>query len=97
MENHKNPIAFFFDEFHSGTFNVIFHCLGFALLGYGVGTSSIYMITVATFVMEVGHFYNTLRGRHREYSFLAIPVQWIFWLLIVWGSYAIDALLRKYL
>ena len=93
----KNPIFFFFDEFHSGTANVIFHCLGFAVLGYGIGIGSIYMITVSTFVMELGHFYNVLLGRHREYSFLAIPAQWIFWMLIVWGGYVLDAVIRKYL
>lgn len=91
----KNPIAFFFDEFHSGTVNVVFHCLGFALLGYGVGIRSVYVITVATFVMEFGHFYNVLAGRHRKYSFLAVPVQWIFWLLIVWVGYLVDGLFRN--
>lgn len=86
----KNPIAFFFDEFHGGPVNVVFHCLGFAVLGYGLGIGDIGLVTLATFIMELGHFYNALRGRHKEFAFLAIPIQWAFWLLIVWGGYLLD-------
>ena len=93
--NRKNPISFFFDEFHSGTINVIAHCAGFALLGYGLGIGSIYVITLSTFIMELGHFYNALRDRYKIYAVLAIPAQWIFWMLIVWGGYIVDQLVRS--
>lgn len=91
----KNPINFFFSDFHSGTVNVIFHCAGFMMLGFGVGTNNIAMITLATAVMEIGHFYNALRGRHREYSLLAIPAQWVLWLFFIWIGSTVYRLMMK--
>ena len=94
-QNGKNVVSFFFGDFHSGAVNVFFHCLGFAVLGYGLGVGNVIIITASTFIMETGHFYNVLRGRGREFAFLAIPVQWIFWMIIVWGGYAADQLIRS--
>lgn len=91
-ENKNNPVSFFFGEFHSGSVNVVFHCLGFAVLGYGLGVKSIGLITISTFIMELGHFYNALRGRDWAFAFLAIPVQWIFWFAIVGAGYFISSL-----
>lgn len=94
-ENRKNPISFFFSDFHSGAANVIFHCAGFVMLGFGLGINNITMITLATGVMELGHFYNALRGRHREYSLLAIPAQWVLWLIFIWIGATVYRLIVK--
>lgn len=74
-DDRKNPITFFFSEFHSGAVNVVFHCAGFMMLGFGIGVNNLTMITLATVVMETGHFYNALRGRYKEFSLYRLMIK----------------------
>lgn len=87
----KQPLLFFFDDFHRGPVNVILHCAGFAILGYAIGTNQFSLVFVSTAVMEAGHFYNALRGGGglRDYALWAIPFQYFVWLIIVLTAYSL--------
>ncbi len=82
----KPPLIFFLDDFHQGPVNLVLHCAGFLVLGYGLGRHNLSLMFLATFLMELGHFYNALRGRHRDYALWALPLQYFVWLLIIIGS-----------
>ena len=78
---------FFLDEFHRGAMNHVIHFAGFALLGYGIGIQSLLIIISSPFVMEAGHVYNYLRGRHRKHAIKIIPLQIAAWLVFVGLGY----------
>ena len=82
----KHPLVFFLGDFHQGSVNVILHCAGFLVLGYGLGRHNLSLMFLSTFLMELGHFYNALRGRHRDYALWALPLQYFIWILIILAS-----------
>lgn len=82
----KPPLFFFLSDFHQGAVNVILHCAGFLVLGYGLGVRDLSLMFLATFLMEMGHFYNALRGYHRDYALWALPLQYFTWIIIILGS-----------
>ncbi|MEK6837950.1 MAG: hypothetical protein AABX69_04830 [Nanoarchaeota archaeon] len=79
--------AFFLDEFHHGAVNHLIHAIGFTLLGYGLGTRNLLIIIASPFVMEAGHVYNYIRGRHRKHAIKIIPLQIAAWLVFVGAGY----------
>ena len=87
----KHWLFFFLDDFHRGAVNHLVHFIGFTVLAYGLGKPSLILIIASPFIMELGHFYNYLRGIHREHAIKIIPIQWIAWLFFV----AIGYLLAK--
>ena len=80
-------LTFFLDEFHQGAVNHVIHFAGFTLLGYGIGIQSLLIIVSSPFVMEAGHVYNYLRGRHRKHAIKIIPLQIAAWLVFVGLGY----------
>lgn len=79
----KHYILFFLDDFHRGAVNHVIHFIGFTVLGYGLGKPSLLLIIVSPFIMELGHFYNYLRGIHREHAIKIIPLQWLAWVIFI--------------
>lgn len=90
----KHLFIFFLDDFHHGSVNHVTHFIGFTVLGYGLGVQSLLLITVSPIIMELGHFYNYLRGIHREYAIKIIPLQWLAWVVFVGIGYLISLYLR---
>ena len=80
-------MAFFLDEFHHGAVNHLIHFIGFTLLGYGLGIRSLPIIIISPFVMEAGHVYNYIRGRHRKHAIKIIPLQIAAWLVFLGLGY----------
>ena len=81
---------FFLDEFHQGAVNHVIHFAGFTLLGYGIGIQSLLIIVISPFVMESGHVYNYIKGRHRHLAFKIIPLQIAAWLVFVGLGYLLS-------
>ena len=79
--------AFFMDKFHHGAVNHVIHFIGFTLLGYGIGTGNLLIAIASPFVMEAGHVYNYIRGRHRKHAVRIIPLQIAAWLVFVGAGY----------
>ena len=90
----KHSIIFFLDDFHHGSINHILHAVGFTILGYGLGTKSLFFIIISPFIMELGHFYNYFRGIHREQSIKIIPLQWLAWIIFLGVGYLISLTLN---
>ncbi len=86
-------IAFFLDEFHHGAVNHVIHFIGFTLLGYGLGIQSWWIIVFSPFVMEIGHVYNYLTGRHRHLAIRIIPIQIVAWFIFVGIGYLVTRVL----
>ena len=79
-------IFFFLDDFHHGTFNHIMHFIGFTI-GYGLGKPNIVTISLSPFIMESGHIYNFLKGRHKEHFIKIIPLQLLSWIIFILLGY----------
>lgn len=79
--------AFFLDEFHHGAVNHVIHFIGFTILGYGLGIKSLPIVIISPFVMEAGHLYNYITGRHRKHALKIIPLQIAAWLVFVAAGY----------
>lgn len=79
----KHWLLFFLDDFHRGSINHLIHFIGFTVLGYGLGKPNLILIIISPFIMELGHFYNYLKGAHKEVAIKIIPLQWAAWLLFV--------------
>ncbi len=90
----KHSIIFFLDDFHRGAVNYLIHFIGFTLLGYGLGRSSLFLIIISLFVMELGHFYNYGRGIHREQAVEIIPLQWLAWIIFVAAGFALTRIMK---
>lgn len=88
----KHYLVFFLDDFHRGAVNHIIHFAGFTLLGYGLGKLNFLLVIISPFVMELGHFYNYLRGVHKEHALKIIPLQWAAWAIFVGIGYLITRL-----
>lgn len=79
----KHWLFFFLDDFHRGAVNHVIHSVGLTVLGYGLGKPSLMLIILSPFIMELGHFYNYLRGIHREHAIKIIPLQLVAWVIFV--------------
>lgn len=86
----RHFIIFFLDDFHHGAVNHVLHAVGFTLLGFGLGRGSLLIVLISPFIMELGHFYNYFRGKHREYAIKIIPLQWVAWVLFVGIGYLLN-------
>lgn len=89
----KHWLFFFLDDFHRGAVNHLVHFIGFTVLGYGLGKQSLILVIISPFIMELGHFYNYIRGLHREHAVKLIPLQWAAWLVFVVAGYLLAKLL----
>ena len=76
-------IGFFLDEFHHGAVNHVLHFIGFTLLGFGLGSQNWLIVIFSPAVMESGHIYNYLTGRHKELAIKIIPLQLVAWIIFV--------------
>lgn len=85
----RHHLIFFLDDFHRGAVNHVSHFFGFFLLGYGMGKWDIIPVIISPFIMELGHFYNYLRGIHSEHAIRIIPLQWFAWLVFVAIGYVV--------
>ena len=75
--------------------NHALHFIGFTLLGYGLGKLNLWLILGSPFVMEAGHFYNYIRGKHKEEFVKIIPLQWAAWIVFVAIGYFLSRLFLK--
>ncbi|MBI2012024.1 hypothetical protein HYS91_04610 [Candidatus Daviesbacteria bacterium] len=85
----KHFLLFFLDDFHQGAMNHLIHFVGFTVLGYGLGKPSLFLIILSPFIMESGHIYNYLTGRHKELAIKIIPLQLLAWVIFVGIGYLI--------
>ena len=90
----KHFIIFFLDDFHRGAVNHLTHFVGFTLLGYGLGKPSLLLILISPFIMESGHFYNHLRGIHKEHTVKILPFQLLAWVVFVLIGITLSQFLR---
>ena len=88
-------IIFFLDDFHNGALNHVVHFFGFFILGYGVGRRNLKLIMLSPFIMEFGHLYNFLTGRHTEMAIKIIPAQLLAWVVFVGVGYFLAKNLEK--
>lgn len=88
----KHFLFFFLDDFHQGAANHMLHFLGCTLLGYGLGKPSLTLILISPLIMESGHVYNYLTGRHKEHAIKIIPWQILFWIVLVGVVFAFTKL-----
>ena len=93
MTKGKHYLVFFLDDFHRGGVNHILHFVGFFLLGYGIGAWQLLPVIISPFIMESGHFYNYIRGIHREHALKIIPLQWAGWIIFLAFGYMITRFL----
>ena len=80
-------IMFFLDEFHQGAVNHVIHFAGFTLLGYGLGIKSLPIILLSPIIMESGHIYNYVTGKHKHLAYKIIPIQILAWLAFIGLGY----------
>lgn len=89
----KHFLFFFLDDFHRGAVNHVIHFIGFTILGYGFGKSSLLLIIISPIIMEFGHLYNYSRGVHKEQTLKIIPLQWLAWFVFVGLGYLLSRFL----
>ena len=85
-------IIFLLDDFHHGAVNNVIHWSGFTLLGYGLGIQNWWIVILSPFIMEMGHVYNYITGRHRHLAIRIIPMQILGWLVFVGIGYLLTKL-----
>jgi hypothetical protein len=87
MKNVLHELDVYLSEFHRGSVNIVIHFIGAGLFGYGVGIEHWVIIMTAPLVMELGHGYNYVMGKHRDLATRTLPLQIGAWFMFMTIGY----------